>query len=146
MAHKHESASVSLGFPPALSSIGIIELLDHDPRPTFILDLENPLSSTHHRLRTAFRNASLLRHPSVSSLGLTGANGPMPPGAQEVEFKDWAVASSHSVLLYHGILWTCTTLRNRWRIISGSPNAMPTSATTKRDHTVTVVSVEPNAV
>ena len=53
---------------------------------------------------------------------------------QSSKFKQWAIGfPNHKYLtdghlptiFYHGLLWTCSTLRRRWRIISGMRNKGP---------------------
>ena len=110
--------------PPALGTIGIIELLECDPRPSFILDLEEIQDPLNEHLHNIFRNKSLLQLPHIfGSAEHTELD-------QRLRFKKWAtgapedrhVTQSYTVpFQYHELLWTMSTLRKRWRIISGSP-------------------------
>ena len=110
--------------PLALGTIGIIELLECDSRPSFILDLERSQDPLNERLHTIFSNKSLLQLPHIF--------GPAEHTALEqcLQFKKWATGvpedrhgtQSNTVpFQYHELLWTMSTLRKRWRIISGSP-------------------------
>lgn len=116
---------------PALSDIGIIELLECDTRPTLILDLERIRDPNHELLHPVFTNASLKRLPHI----LDPAQGrrEKPVGENELQhysdFKGWATSSSthgHTTdgyttpVNYNGLSWTCSTLRERWRIVSGA--------------------------
>ena len=116
---------------PALSDIGMIELLECDSRPTFILDLERAQHAGDELLHTVFSNASVNRLPRI----LCPADEERDIAADDDEleqysdFKKWATSSPTSrhtadwftiPFQYHNISWTCSTLRKRWRIISGS--------------------------
>ena len=110
--------------PPALGTIGIIELLESDSRPSFILDLEETQDPLNEHLHTIFSNKSLLRLPHIlGSAELTELE-------QCLQFKKWATGVSEDrhdtqsntvPFQYHELSWTMSTLRKRWRIISGSP-------------------------
>lgn len=117
--------------PPALGDIGMIELLECDPRPTFILDLERPQDPSDGCLHTVFSNASLQRLPRISnpvqvSRDLTADDDELGTYSQ---FKDWATSLPTYVhttddlpppFEYQSLLWTGLTLKKRWLIISGS--------------------------
>ncbi|KAL2198912.1 hypothetical protein P885DRAFT_30977 [Corynascus similis CBS 632.67] len=110
-----------------LQGIGVIELLEEDERPTFIIDLSDPANSqpgplhllyANVALRTAPGLLELLQHPPEQS-------GQCPKFS---EFKSWALSSvqertdpnaSLSFSTYAGLPWTCSTLRRRFRIIRG---------------------------
>ena len=117
--------------PPELGEIGMIELLECDSRPTFILDLEQTQDPYHQRLHTVFFNASLQRLPHVLDPAQLRRGIP----ADDIElgqysrFKQWAISSptygyisdGHRVPFeYQSLSWIGSTLRKRWRIISGS--------------------------
>ena len=116
---------------PALGKIGMIELLECDSRPTFILDLERTQDPYDEHLHTDFSNASLQRLPRILDSaqlrrGLPAENSELE---QYSQFKEWATSSSTTDHIadgytnsfeYQDLLWTTVTLRKRWRIISGS--------------------------
>lgn len=116
---------------PALADIRMIELLECDARPTFILDLERTRDPYDERLHPVFSNASLQRLPHI--IGPATMRKDLPAGDDELEqysqFKGWATdpppydhtADTYTVPYgYQNLSWTCSTLRKRWRIISGS--------------------------
>lgn len=118
---------------PALADIRMIELLECDARPTFILDLEQTRDPYDERLHPVFSNASLQRLPHI--IGPATMRKDLPAGDDELEqysqFKGWATdpppynhtADTYTVPYgYQNLSWTCSTLRKRWRIISGSAN------------------------
>ena len=117
--------------PPALSAIGMIELLECDSRPTFILDLERTQDPYDAPLRIVFSNPSLHRLPRI--LDPAQMRKDIPADAWELgqypQFKEWASSPlTHDRLAggyttsfeYQNLFWTSSTLRKRWRIISGS--------------------------
>lgn len=122
-----------------LGSVGIIELLEQDERPTFIIDVANPVNfKPGGLLQIVFANASLRAHESIFDL-ITGKESQENPGIVNdfPEFKTWALSfvknnESLDVCLpsfsYGGLVWTCSTLRKRLRIISGSGNSIATGA------------------
>lgn len=116
---------------PALSDIGVIELLECDTRPTLILDLERVQDPNHEVLHPVFTNASLKRLPHI--LDPARVRREKPVGESELkhysDFKKWATSPStdgHTTdgyttpVIYHNLSWTCSTLRKRWRIVSAA--------------------------
>ena len=117
----------------ALSAIGVIELLEQDGRPTFILDLEDNANSADKHLHLAFCNASLRSFTMLRDVVLGKADLAEELGLHQwtthSEFKKWAMGfNSHDILkdgslptfTHGGILWTCSTLRKRWRLVSAN--------------------------
>ena len=110
--------------PPALGNIGITELLECDSRPSFILDLEQTQDPLNEHLQKIFCNKALLSLPQIFG---SAAHTELE---QCLQFKKWATAvpedlhvtQSHTApFQHHELMWTMSTLRKRWRIISGSP-------------------------
>ncbi|KAH6692592.1 hsp90-like protein [Plectosphaerella plurivora] len=121
--------------PPGLQvlrGVGVIELLEQDERPTFIIDLVNPINSTRPGLHLMYANAAL--RASSGTLKLLAVEG--EEAAKDVDysgFKSWLLScvknnESMDVCLpshnYGGITWTCSTLRRRFRFISASKSAV----------------------
>lgn len=130
-ANSRGRAVVSPMAPQVLGDIGMIELLECDPRPTFILDLERTQDPYDDRLNTVFSNASLQLLPHI--LDLVQVRGDIPVNADELGqyslFKEWATSTPTYEHMedgctisfeYQNLYWTGSTLRKRWRIISGS--------------------------
>ncbi len=130
-ADSYGTAVVPSMAPPALSDIGMIELLECDSRPTFILDLEQTQDPYDKPLRIVFSNASLHRLPRI--LDPAQMRRDIPADAWELgqypQFKEWAsspltydhLADGYTTPFeYQNLSWTSSTLRKRWRIISGS--------------------------
>ena len=121
-----------------LGNVGIVELLEQDERPTFIIDVANTANFTAGApLQIIFTNASLrasetilemiLGKMDLEALGIAVTN-------EFPEFKAWAlsfVKNNESLdiclpsFVFGGITWTCSTLRKRLRIISGTVSGIP---------------------
>ena len=126
-----ETKSVSLSL---LQQISILELLDQDDRPTFVIDLGNHANLEPGPLNIVFSNIAL-----KASMGLlemvTGKTDLNSPGLSATtafnEFKAWITSyvknnQSLDVALpsfsYAGATWICSTLKKRLRVIRGVPN------------------------
>lgn len=123
-----------------LGSVGIIELLEQDERPTFIIDISNPTNFFPGPLQLVFANASLRAYETILEI-ITGKPDLDSPGIGVTndfpEFKAWALSFVKNgecldiclpSFLYGGITWTCSTLRKRLRLISGSTSSGPIGA------------------
>ena len=120
---------------PALRDIGIIELLEYDTRPTIILDLQRPQHSNDEPLHPLFSNPSFKRLPPILDPAQLTRHAPADHDDLELyaNFKRWATSSTthgHTTdgytapFCYRNLSWTCSTLRKRWRIISGSATGL----------------------
>jgi PAS domain S-box-containing protein len=114
-----------------LASVSIVELLQQDERPTFIIDLANGSNFVPGPLQIIFANPSLLGHDTVLKMVLGKADLDSPGVVTNTfpEFKSWALSfvKSNEALdvclpsfAYGGFTWTCSTLKRRLRAISGS--------------------------
>ncbi|KAM0719664.1 hypothetical protein Q7P37_003795 [Cladosporium fusiforme] len=123
-----------------LNSIGVVELLEQDDRPTFVLDLSESTNYGPGQLHPLFVNSSLRSYDGLyeSVVGLnTGEQSPGP--VNYLQFKSWLLSASVNgeslnvclpAFSYANIVWTCSTLRKRLRIISGSFQSIPNSRQT----------------
>ncbi|WYZ44371.1 hypothetical protein EsH8_VII_000807 [Colletotrichum jinshuiense] len=124
--------------PPGLQvlrGVGVVELLEQDVRPTFIIDLANPVNTQKTELHLLYANAAL--RASVGVLELLSVQGDdAAKNAEYTLFKTWAMSfvqnqESLDVCLpshtYGGINWTCSTLRKRFRFVSGNTSAVSTA-------------------
>jgi hypothetical protein len=117
-----------------LNSIPLNDILDQDSRPTFVLDLDSDRIDYGLRkdeLRPIFSNSALRFHETLLEK-VTGVVDPMQTGdtgATYLEFHSWATSWSKFddsrdvfplTFLYAGMLWTGSTIRQRFRIISGN--------------------------
>ncbi|KAI9876582.1 MAG: hypothetical protein M1830_006182, partial [Pleopsidium flavum] len=115
-----------------LSQIGIIEMLEQDERPTFIIDLGDPAILISGPLHVPFANAALRSCQGFLDL-ITGKADQASPLLSITttfpEFKAWStgIVKDHertgvplSSFLYAGVTWTYSTLRRRLRFVSGT--------------------------
>lgn len=124
--------------PPALGDIGMIELLECDSRPTFILDLDRPQDSCDHRLHTTFTNTALQLLPHILCPAQVEKDMAVDDDALEqfLLFKEWATSSftqdhkanDRVTFECQNLLWVGLTLRKRWRIISAPGLDPPTGS------------------
>lgn len=127
-----------------LSSIGIIELLEQDERPTFIVDLADAGNYGPGNLNTVFANSSLRAYSGLHDL-VSGSSMDESPGQTTpntfLQFKSWVLSAAINgeslnvclpSFMFAGMSWSCSTLRKRLRLISGTfPNQ--TSNSTSSD-------------
>ena len=126
---------------PELQGIGILEILEQDGRPTFIVDVANAANARPGSFDLLFVNVALRNRPTLLQLvsGLTTdatTELNISPSAF-VDFKRWtlsfvsegeALAISLPTHSYGGFVWTGLTLRKRFRVIACAPSsASPTT-------------------
>ncbi|PHH90148.1 hypothetical protein CDD83_4395 [Cordyceps sp. RAO-2017] len=120
----------------AVQGIGALELLEHDERPTLLLDLSSPLNVNRAGLNILYYNGALRSCPEVYSLLAVESDDPAVTEAFD-RFKSWAydiprndgTNLSSPYYEYGGLTWTCTTLRQRFRFISGNVTPAPLRST-----------------
>lgn len=117
-----------------LGSVGIVELLEQDGRPTFIVDIGDFANHTPgaSSLLILFANSALR---SSSSIWELVAGKPPESMTDETtahatnQFRAWLLGSvkqgenldvSPSAVEYGGIVWSWYTLRKRLRVVSGA--------------------------
>jgi hypothetical protein len=132
-----------------LNSIGIVELLEQDERPTFIIDLGDSSNYGPGPISPVFANSSLTTYDGLQGIVSGTSPGEDSPGVKTfLQFKAWMLnatvgGESLNVCLppftFAGMTWSCSTLRKRLRIISGAFNSPSAAATAAMR-----VSVPPN--
>lgn len=132
-----DAAGKSVGLQ-ILEQVDVVELLEQDERPTFIIDLASPANFQPGPLNLLFANASLLAFDGLLDTIMGHVDTQLPDLAEATafnEFKAWStsyVRNSESLdvtlpsFFYGGTTWTCCSLKKRLRLIRGS------SAPTKR--------------
>jgi hypothetical protein len=103
-----------------LLSVGLVELLDIDDRPVFILDLTSPTKTI-----PVYYNPSLLDIPLLElKIGkgvISGGN--TARGPKYSAFIEWATSTkrlgSFEETGCYGLRWKAKTIRRRWRVVSG---------------------------
>ncbi|KAF2628390.1 aerobic respiration control sensor protein arcB [Macroventuria anomochaeta] len=115
-----------------LDSLSLKEILDEDSRPTFIIDLDLDFFNEITAIRPVFCNAALNLHSRLLDSIMEAPEECInkdPAAATYDEFRIWATGISRFnnskdifplTILYQGLLWTGSTIRKRWRIISGN--------------------------
>ena len=112
-----------------LTQVGVREVLEHDDRPTFIIDLGDHANFEPGPLHVIYANTSLLAFNGLLDK-ITGRFDAGFPGLTAAtafsDFKAWATSyvRNHECLdvslpsfFYDGITWTCCSLRKRLRLI-----------------------------
>ncbi|KAI9842080.1 MAG: hypothetical protein M1837_007505 [Sclerophora amabilis] len=120
-----------------LSQIGIIELLEQDERPTFLVDLGNSANLGPGALHVVFANVALRsRERLLESISGSSSQSSVEtsPSGTFWEFKAWALGSfkdserldvASPTFTYEELNWTCSTLRKRLRLISCNASLSP---------------------
>lgn len=127
-----ESSALETAALHELDSLSLKEILDEDSRPTFILDLDPDFIDETPAIRPVFCNAALNLHTRLLDSIVEAPEECVNKdhvAATYDEFRIWATGISRFnnakdifplTILYHGLLWTGSTIRQRWRIISGN--------------------------
>ncbi|OTB04491.1 hypothetical protein M426DRAFT_58670 [Hypoxylon sp. CI-4A] len=130
-ARSPESIASIPGLQP-LTNIGVLELLERDDRPTFIVDSLSNITSTPEPLPLLYANPALQVSDCIRQL----LSGEFPQDSEEtrddfLNFKAWVKAGGSAegidVFLpsfhYGGYNWTCSTLRSRYHFVSANTSA-----------------------
>lgn len=135
-----------------LNAIGIVELLEQDERPTFIVDLSDTSNYGPGQLHPLFANSALRSYEGLLDLVVGGARENSPGPANSLGFKSWLLSASVNgeslnvclpAFTYASMLWTCSTLRKRLRIISGAFQSPPGTTATRAPSIVPIPSSGP---
>ncbi|KAG5994484.1 hypothetical protein E4U43_003229 [Claviceps pusilla] len=123
-----------------IQNIGAIELVEHDDRPTFLIDLLNATQPTSSGLclRLLYCNASLrssqdmmrLVGPDAGDVGDVGSHDRFISWATFLPIGRISVDSTSTVPhVYGGLDWSCTTIRQRFRFVSANfyPSRRPST-------------------
>ncbi|KAK8124014.1 hypothetical protein PG999_003932 [Apiospora kogelbergensis] len=111
------------------NTLFITEVLEQDSRPTFVIDLDPDETITigATKILPIFCNSALRLHESLYE-SILGRGAPKSLRSYE-EFSRWATGvtkfdDSRDVFplshLFHDMIWTGSTIRKRWRLISGN--------------------------
>ncbi|KAL5117294.1 hypothetical protein ACEQ8H_004853 [Pleosporales sp. CAS-2024a] len=117
-----------------LGSVGIVELLEQDTRPTFVVDVGHAAAHTPPApaLHVLFANSAL--RSSASTWRLVTAEAPDDDADDTTalassHFRTWllnavapadAPTATASPIEHGGIIWSCYTLRKRLRVVAGA--------------------------
>ncbi|KAI1378669.1 hypothetical protein F4677DRAFT_374538 [Hypoxylon crocopeplum] len=116
----------------ALQGVGVLELLDRDDRPTFVIDSSNGTNDTPGPFAILYANPALQVSDSIRHL----VSGEFRDGTEARDefsnFKMWVktgggIVDGLDVFLpsfhYGGLDWTCSTIRHRYRFVSANRSA-----------------------
>lgn len=117
--------SSSCGGADPLHDLGLLDLLEHDPRPTFVLDA----SELNVEIRPAYQNAALVAAGTGALLdAISGRNVNNSSGGNVGSFPDfleWTLHHQHSNSSKHFTFcdysWRRCLIASRWIVISGLP-------------------------
>lgn len=114
-----------------LNQVGVVEILEQDERPTFIIDLANGTNFEPGYLRVIYANVSLRATNGLLDRVTGRFNNDLLDLASITtfnEFKTWSTSyvRNHEPLdvtlpsfYYGGVTWTCCSLKKRLRLIRG---------------------------
>ncbi|KAK7914655.1 hybrid signal transduction histidine kinase K [Apiospora marii] len=115
-----------------LQGIGIVELLERDDRPTFIVDSANAFSASSPAFTVLYANPALQVSDGIRYL-ISGEFQDGSDARAEFEgFKTWVKNGGTNAegldcfmpsFHYGGIEWTCSVIRNRFRFVSANRSA-----------------------
>ncbi|KIW04769.1 uncharacterized protein PV09_03960 [Verruconis gallopava] len=101
-----------------LATVGLLELLKDDQRPTCVVDLDH-ISERENLPRICFRNA---RFAKGYDFELPSRNTDAVDD-ERVHFRNWALsryAQERPTINCHGMSWIANTVRKRWRVIQAT--------------------------
>lgn len=110
-------------------SLSITEVLDQDPRPTFVIDLDPDESVTvgAKSVSPIFCNSALRVYERLLDVIVGHDTEPLPPAHEH--FCNWATGLTKfddskdvfpNSFLFFDLIWTGSTVRKRWRLVSGN--------------------------
>ncbi|TGJ85265.1 hypothetical protein E0Z10_g3512 [Xylaria hypoxylon] len=116
-----------------LQNVGILELLEQDDRPTFIVDTVNPVNSTPTGpFSILYANPALHVSDAIRQLVYGNFQDNQDGKTEFQNFRTWVKSGSNATegldaflpsYHYGGVNWTCSTLRNRFRFVSANTAA-----------------------
>ncbi|KAI1182147.1 histidine kinase [Nemania serpens] len=116
-----------------LQSVGILELLEHDDRPTFIVDGAAPINSTPTGpFSILYANPALHVSDAIRQLVFGDIQDGQDGKTEHTNFRAWVKSGGDATegqvtfspsYHYGGISWTCSTIRNRFRFVSANTSA-----------------------
>lgn len=115
------------GDPPKLDSIGMLDLLKYDPRPTFVLDGTFPNDDPGISGPLTYWNPALARiHDGNLLTSIKGDNVTLIYEVQRPvrsEFHNWISTPKGTAIscIYHGYRWMKLVLSNQWIVVFGAP-------------------------
>ncbi|KAJ3570357.1 hypothetical protein NPX13_g5752 [Xylaria arbuscula] len=113
-----------------LQGVGILELLEQDDRPTFIVDILHPVNSTlSGPFSILYANPALHVSDAIRQLVYGDFQDNQDSKDEFSNFRTWVKSGGNPIegqttflpsYHYGSINWTCYTLRNRFRFVSAN--------------------------
>ncbi|KAI1496006.1 hypothetical protein F5X99DRAFT_414539 [Biscogniauxia marginata] len=125
-------AQVSSAGLQALQSVGILELLERDDRPTFVVDSSNPVNTVPGPFAVLYANPALHVSNAIRHLIFEELQDNLHAKVEFEHFKTWVNNAGGNVdgldvflpsFHYGGVDWTCSTIRDRFRFVSANISA-----------------------
>ncbi|KAI1809652.1 histidine kinase [Poronia punctata] len=123
----------------ALQGVGILELLEHDDRPTFIVDSSNNVNKRPTGpFSILYANPALHEADNIRQLVYGNVDDDQDAKTEFLSFRTWVkgvgnTTEDREALMpsfhYGGVVWTCSTLRTRFRFVSANTSAVFLSRT-----------------
>lgn len=118
----------------SLEAIGMLDLLENDRRPTFVVPLDTASFAHTAPIQPIFHNKSMRQFPAlqhaICTEPTTGAFK-WPAGQSYDDFRHWtcqahgATASFDAPINYRNLTWDAITIHGRWNVISGRLGSQP---------------------
>ncbi|KAI4929088.1 hypothetical protein J4E85_005712 [Alternaria conjuncta] len=110
----------------SLRRIGMLDLLDQDPRPTFVIDTSPGSPKSGNGCHLEYWNSAMAATDPGGLLQLLSRDGGAYSANEEgyapfTKFRSWSLThdTSEKPFLYHGFNWMKIHVAGRWNVISG---------------------------
>jgi hypothetical protein len=129
----------SAGGAKPLQQVAMLALLEHDPRPTFILDGTDAIHRRSGSVLPVYHNPALADLHGGQFLALIRGKD-LSTSTQGhhtlVKFQDWITIPEVSITsyTYRDYSWTKAVLAKKWAVIFGAPLNVPTRIATPQQH------------
>lgn len=113
--------------PASLRSVGMLDFLEHDPRPTFVVDVSDSVIRKKNEIHPLYLNPAMasidsgsLADPSAGRLGTL--NGGKDQLTTFSRFQNWVSEASISdrPFIYSNVSWLKVLVAKRWNVICGT--------------------------
>jgi hypothetical protein len=127
-----------------LQQVAMLDLLEYDPRPTFILDGVNAIHGHMDSVLPVYHNPALARLEGGQFLAtIRGKHLSLSTQEHRMlsKFQSWTTSQGATVspYTYQGYSWIKVLLDKRWRVIFGAPVDAPADIATVQPHGATLV-------
>jgi hypothetical protein len=110
-----------------LHRVGMLDLLDQDPRPTFIIDTApSSFPPENGGYLLEYWNTAMASADPGGLLPLLSGNASVPSSKENgyapfLQFRSWSLAgdTTAKTFLFHGFTWQKIMVASRWNVVSG---------------------------